>query len=221
INLMKEYKVSIQKVSFKLTRYKHLSLSPLYIAVDGKLCGLLFVREILKPQAKETIKRLRALGIKHFLLLTRDSQEAADIAANQLGITESHGGLNSQQKAEIIQKLQSEGHTVAMIGDGVDDALAMAQANVGIALGGKGRNSGALVAGIVISSQDPLLAAEAIRLSQNTRELVHQNLNLSLGLNVIGLGLGAAGLVTPIGAGILNNLGVFSVLANSALFTQP
>lgn len=214
-SLMEENNVSLKKATYKLPRYNHLSLTPLFIALDGKLCGLMLTKEKLKPQAKETIKRLRALGINQYILLTRDSHEAAEIAGNQLGFTESYGGLNSQQKADFIERLQHNGHIVAMIGDGVDDALAMAQSDVGIALGGKGRNSGALSAGIVIASEDPLLAAEVIKLSQNTREIVHQNLNLSLGLNVAGLGLGAAGIISPLGAGILNNIAVFTVLTNS------
>lgn len=214
-SFMIDAKIPLDKAHSKFNRFRHLGFSPVFIAVDKKLVGLLAVRESLKPEARKTIEALRALGIKKFILLTGDSQESALMAGEELGITESYGELNPYEKAAYIRSFREQGYSIAMVGDGLDDGIAMKEGSLGICLGSKGLDSSARVAEIVIASHDPLKLVELFQLAQQSEEISEQNLSLSLGLNFIGLGLGAAGFITPVSAGLLNNVGIFAVLLNS------
>lgn len=213
--VMIDEKVPLLKARGKVVRLKHLGLSPIYVAVEGKLCGLLSIREKIKMNARETIEQLRVLGIERFVLMSRDSQEVTEIVGNELGVFETYGELDPYAKEALIHFLKTQGKSVAVIGDGIDDILAMGEADVGICLGSKGMDSAARAAGIVIASNDPQKITETLQLAKKTQMVQEQNLNLALGLNVIGLGLGAAGILSPVSAGLLGNASVLAVLFNS------
>lgn len=187
----------------------------MYLAVEGKLCGLFGVRETIKPEARKAIEQLRALGIRKIVLLTRDDPESVEIIANQLGITEFYSGMSPDKKAEYVRSLNKQGYKVAMLGDGIDDALAMSEAQVGIAWGRKGADSAAKVAGIVITAQNPQVLVDTMLLAQKTREVAKQNMNFAIGLNVIGLGLGAGGLINNVSAAFLGQMGTIVTIFNT------
>lgn len=213
--LMLQEKVKIKKVESKVLRFRHLGLNPIYLAVEGKLCGLFGVRETIKPEVRKAIEQLRALGIRRIILLTREELEAAEIVANQLGITEFYSGMVPNKKAEFIKTLNMQGYKVAMLGDGIDDALAMSEAKIGIAWGKKGADSAAKVAGIVITAQNPQVLVDTILLAQKTKEVAKQNMNFAIGLNVIGLGLGAGGVINNVSAAFLGQMGTIVTVFNT------
>ncbi|MHB1653353.1 MAG: HAD-IC family P-type ATPase [Desulfitobacteriaceae bacterium] len=214
-SLMLQENVKIQRVESKAMRFRHLGLNPVYVSFDNKLCGLLGLRETINPGIRQAIEELRALGIHKIALVTRDDLETAEIMANQLGITEFYANLEPVQKAGVIHTLNEQGYKVAMVGDGIDDALAMAKAKVSVAWGKKGADSAARVAGIVISAQDPQLLVETISLAQKTREVIKQNMNLAIGLNLMGIGLGTSGLINHVTAAFLGHVGTIAVIFNS------
>lgn len=213
--LMTDRQVSLSKIRAKVTRFRHLGLSPVFVAVEGKLCGLLAIRESLKPGSLESIERLRVSGIDKMVLLTGDSQNAAEMTAGKLGIEESYGGFQPEQKAEVVHSLRNQGRTTMVVGDGINDIQAMADADTSIALGCTGVESAACAGGIVIPAHDPLKVVEAIRLGQETREVIKQNYSFATGVNVIGLGLAAAGLINPLSAGLFTNIATLAVIINS------
>ena len=214
-SLMLEEEVNIKKVENHILRFRHLGLNPIYLAVEGKLCGLFGVRETIKPEVRKAIEQLRALGIRKIILLTKDELEATEIVANQLGITEFHGGMGPNQKAEFIKTLNKQGCKVAMLGDGIDDALAMSEAKIGIAWGKKGADSAAKVAGIVITAQNPQVLVDTMLLARKTKEVAQQNINYAIGLNVIGLGLGTGGLINNVSAAFLGQMGTIVTVVNT------
>ena len=214
-SLMLEEEVNIKKVENKVLRFRHLGLNPIYLAVEGKLCGLFGVRETIKPEVRKAIEQLKALGVRKIIILTRDELEAAENVANQLGITEYYGGMGPNQKAQFIKNLNKAGHKVAMLGDGIDDALAMSEAEIGIAWGKKGADSAAKVAGIVITAQNPQVLVDTMLLAQKTKEVAKQNINFAIGLNVLGLGLGAGGLINNVSAAFLGQIGTIVIVFNT------
>ena len=214
-SLMIQETINIKKVESKILRFRHLGLNPIYLAVDGKLCGLIGARETIKPEIIKAIEQLRALGIRRIILLTRDESDEVELVANQLGITEFYSGMVSNKKAELIRNLTTEGCKVAMVGDGIDDALAMSEAEIGISWGKKGADSAAKVSGIVITAQDPQVLVDTMFLAHKTKEVATQNMNFAIGLNVIGLGLGAGGLINNVSAAFLGQMGTIVTVVNT------
>lgn len=214
-NFMLQEEVKIKKVESRVLRFKHLELNPIYLAVDGKLCGLFGVRETIEPEVRKVIEQLRALGMRRIILLTRDEIEEAEIVANQLGVTEYHGEMVPAKKAEFVKALTLQGYNVAVLGDGIDDALAMAEAKIGIAWGKRGVDSAAKVAEIVITDQNPQALADTMLLAQKTKEVAKQNINLAFGLNVLGLGLGAGGLINEVSAAFIGHVGTIAIIMNT------
>ncbi|HWQ72295.1 MAG TPA: heavy metal translocating P-type ATPase [Desulfitobacteriaceae bacterium] len=213
--LMESKRISLVKAAAKVLRYRHLGLTPVFVAVDRRLAGFFAVREHLKKGSQETILQLRTLGIDKFILLTGDTQESAETVGTLLGIKESYGWLDPEQKADKIRTLKEKGFHVVVVGDGVDDGLAMAEADVGFSLGRRGGDSSARVAGIILASRDPRAVVKALHFARKTREITKQNLNFTIGLNVIGLGLATAGLINPVTAAGLGSIGTLAVLVNS------
>jgi Cu+-exporting ATPase len=182
-------------------------------AVDGLAVAVLAVSDTVKPGAEEAITRLRALGLKP-ILLTGDNQRAAAAVALQVGISDVVAEVLPAGKAEEVERLQAEGAVVAMAGDGVNDAPALALADLGIAMG-TGTDVAIEASDLTIVSGDLRRAPDAISLSRATLRTIKQNLGWAFGYNVAAIPLAAAGLLDPMIAGLAMALSSVSVVANA------
>jgi Cu+-exporting ATPase len=180
--------------------------------------GLIAVMDRIKPLAAEAVRRLRARGIET-VLLTGDNTRTAQAVATALGIDRLRAEVLPEDKAIEVERLQKEGHRVAMVGDGVNDAPALAQADVGIAMGG-GADVAMQAAGITLMRGDPLLIPDAIAVSRATYRKIQQNLFWSFFYNVIGILLAGMGLLNPVIAGAAMAFSSVSVVSNALLLRR-
>lgn len=150
------------------------------IALDGQLSGALGISDTLRPEAAGMIRRLRENGLQHIIMLTGDTPDTAEAIGRKAGITEVRAGLLPDDKHDHIQQLQKDGHRVAMIGDGINDAPALARADIGIAMGAAGTDVAIETADIALMSDDLLKIPEALRLSRLTMRNIYQNVTLAL-----------------------------------------
>ncbi len=169
----------------------------LHVLRDGKLIGALALADEIRPESAQTIKALHARGI-HVAMITGDAEPVARTVAAQLGIDEVFAGVLPQDKGAKVQALQDAGHTVAMVGDGVNDAPALARADVGIAIGA-GTDVAIASAGVVLASDDPRAVLSVIKLSHATYRKMIQNLVWAAGYNIIAV---------PLAAGVLSHWGI-------------
>jgi P-type Cu+ transporter len=191
-----------------------------FIAVDGKAAGLVSVADPIKTSTPEALQILRAAGI-HIVMLTGDSRATAAAIARRLGITDVEAEVLADQKIAVIKRLQAEGHIVAMAGDGVNDAPALAQAQVGIAMG-TGTDVAMQSAGITLVKGDLRGIVRARRLSQATMRNIRQNLFFAFVYNALGVPVAAGILYAPFGlllnpiiASAAMSLSSVSVIANA------
>lgn len=194
--------------------------TPMYIAIDEKIAGVIAVADVIKKSSAQAIARLQSMGIE-VVMLTGDNQKTAAAIAGQVNIKRVLAEVLPQDKAEEVKKLQNEGRIVAMVGDGINDAPALAQANIGIAIG-SGTDIAMESADIVLMHNDLLAVPTAIKLSKNTLRNIKQNLFWAFGYNVAGIPI-AAGLLHALGGPLLNpmlaatamSLSSVSVLTNA------
>ena len=165
-----------------------------YVAVDGRAAGLLGIADPVKPEAADAIRNLQNEGLR-VVMLTGDSETTAAAVARKLGITDFEAGVLPDHKADVVKKLQQQGRTVAMAGDGINDAPALAQANVGIAMG-TGTDVAMESAGITLLKGDLLALVRARRLSKAVMRNIKQNLFFAFVYNSIGVPI-AAGILYP------------------------
>jgi Zn2+/Cd2+-exporting ATPase len=191
-------------------------LTPLMVASSGKILGIIGVADTVRKDMNSAIIRLKHSGVKRVVMLTGDSPEVAKRVAASIGIDEWQARLLPAQKVEVIKKLQTEGYKVAMIGDGINDSPALAQADVGIAMGISGTDIAMETSDIVLVKDDVLMAAEAINLSRKTLRTIRQNLAFALVFNLIGIGAASTGLLSPVAAALFHNFGSVAVVINSA-----
>jgi len=166
----------------------------LFVAVDGSLAGLLGVADPIKASAPEALRSLREEGIR-VVMATGDSKPTAQAVARKLGIEEHHAGLLPAQKLEVVTRLRNEGHVVAMAGDGINDAPALAAAHVGIAMG-TGTDVAMESADITLVKGDLRSIVRARRLSRATMRNIRQNLFWAFVYNMLGVPV-AAGVLYP------------------------
>jgi Cu+-exporting ATPase len=169
--------------------------TPIHVAVDGRLAGLLLVADAVKATTPEAIAALKAAGVRIVVLTGDDARTAAAVAA-ELGLTEVEANVLPQDKAAVVKRLQAAGEVVAMAGDGVNDAPALAQADVGIAMG-TGTDVAMESAGVTLVKGDLRGIARAVRLSRRTMRNIRQNLAFAFGYNALGVPL-AAGVLYPV-----------------------
>jgi Cu+-exporting ATPase len=179
----------------------------------GRVRGLLVVADQVRPGSAEAVARLRRLGL-HPVLLTGDNERAAATVAAELGIDEVIAGVLPEGKVAEVTRLREQGRTVAMVGDGVNDAAALATADLGVAIG-TGADAAIEAGDLTVVRGDPLLVADAIRLARRTRAVIAGNLWWAFGYNVAALPLAAAGLLNPMVAGATMALSSAFVVSNS------
>jgi Cu+-exporting ATPase len=171
----------------------------IYLAIDSRAAGVLAIADPIKPSAKAALQALRDEGLR-IVMLTGDNLTTARAVASQLGIDEIEAGVLPERKSEVVRRLRDEGRRVAMVGDGVNDAPALAAADVGIAMGG-GTDVAIESAGITLLSGDLMGIVRARRLSVATMRNIRQNLAFAFLYNAAGIPI-AAGMLYP-GFGIL------------------
>jgi len=182
------------------------------------LLGLLAFGDTVKPAAAAAVARLRAMGIGS-VMLTGDNAGSAAAVARALGITEVRANVLPEAKAQAVAALKEGGARVAMVGDGINDAPALAAADVGIAMG-TGTDVAMSVAGITLMRGDPRLVADAIDISRRTMAKIRQNLFWAFAYNVVGIPLAAFGLLNPVVAGAAMALSSVSVVSNALLLRR-
>ena len=220
LKLMKENSIDIGVLQNESDRLAYEGKTPMYISINGILEGIIAVADTVKPSSIKAIKALHDMGIK-VAMITGDNKKTADAIAKQVGIDIVLSEVLPEDKANEVKKLQGENRKVAMVGDGINDAPALAQADIGIAIG-SGTDVAMESADIVLMRSDLMDVIAAIKLSKATIRNIKQNLFWAFGYNVLGIPV-AMGVLHLFGGALLNpmiaaaamSLSSVSVLANA------
>jgi len=213
--LFEREKVATEAAEQAMQRLEAEGKTAMLIGIDGALAGIVAVADTLKPEAKEAIGALRAENME-VIMLTGDNQRTAQAIARELGIEQVIAEVLPSDKARVIQSLKSEGKVVAMVGDGVNDAPALATADIGIAIG-SGSDVAKETGGIILVKNDVRDVVTAVRLSRATMRKIKQNLFWAFFYNSVSIPVAALGFLNPIIAAAAMALSSLSVIANSAL----
>jgi manganese/zinc-transporting P-type ATPase C len=190
--------------------------TPLLLAVDGTLVGLISLRDEIRTEAPDVLKQLRTNGIRRIVMLTGDHPEIARVVAGELGIEEWRAEVLPEDKLEVVRKLQDEGYIVGMVGDGINDAPALAAANIGIAMGLAGTDVAVETADVALANDDLRRLLDVGDLGTRAVEVIRENYGMSIAVNALGLLIGAGGALSPVLAAILHNASSVAVVANSS-----
>lgn len=186
----------------------------LYVGFNGKLLGTIALADNLRKNAKESIERLKELGVKNIVMLTGDTADKAKLIADELGIDEVKSELLPTDKARIIKELMDEGRKVAFIGDGINDAPALISAHVGISMS-RGADIAKATADVSLLKDDIAAVVEAKELANDTMKLINNNFNATVGINSVILAGATFGLFSPIVTAVLHNGTTIGLLLNS------
>jgi len=186
----------------------------LFVEVDGMLAGVLAAADTLRPEVPAALRELRRWGIQKIELLTGDNERTASALAAQLGV-DFRANLLPENKIDVVKKYQGEGCVVVMVGDGVNDAPALAQADVGIAMSG-GTDVAVEAGHIALLRPDWSLVPEAFQIARRTMRVVKGNIGFTLLYNAFGLTMAALGFLPPIFAAALQSLPDVGILLNSS-----
>ena len=219
--LMARHGVSIEKMAPAAARHENDGESVSWLAQltpAARLLGMLAFGDTLKPESVQAVRALRTAGIRT-VMLTGDNQGSARLVAGALGIDEVHAQVLPEGKAEIVSALRARGLRVAMVGDGINDAPALAAADIGVAMGG-GTDVAMHTAGLTLMRGDPRLLMDAIAISRLTYRKIRQNLFWAFVFNAIGIPLAALGMLNPMLAGAAMAFSSVAVISNALLLKR-
>ncbi len=186
------------------------------IGHDGRIAGGIAIADAVRADVRQSIEDIRRLGIQRVLMLTGDNQKAARAIAEGAGLDDIVADLLPEDKLAYIKQLKGQGEVVAMVGDGINDAPALVEADVGIAMGVMGTDAAIEAADIALTGDDLTKASEAIALSRKTVSIIKQSIFISIGINGIALILASAGEIGPVVGAIVHNIGSVVVVGNSS-----
>jgi Cu+-exporting ATPase len=199
--LMDDQGISLFELENQSNSFASQGKTPMFISINNKLSGIIAVADVVKKNSREAVEKLKIMGID-VVMITGDNRKTAEFIALQVGINHILAEVLPQDKSKEVKKLQSEGKIVAMVGDGINDAPALVQADIGIAIG-SGTDVAIESAGIVLMRNDLMDVTTAIKLSKSTIRNVKQNLTWAFGYNIIGIPI-AAGLLYLFGGPLMN-----------------
>ncbi|WP_051533908.1 heavy metal translocating P-type ATPase [Desulfitibacter alkalitolerans] len=202
---------SLQGLDFKSEKN-----SLIYVAYEGKLMGIISIYDPVRFGMKRTINQLRRYGVDEIILLTGDKRHNASRISSKLLLDDFFAEALPEDKANLIRMYKQRGNTVMMVGDGINDAPALAYADVGITLGGKRTDIAMEASDVIIIPDDPLQLPNLIRLSQNSLRIINQNFITTVAINSLALMLGAMGTITPVLAAVIHNVATIGVVINSS-----
>ena len=196
---------------------------PNYVGVGSEIVAVLYAMDSPRENVRRAINSLRYDGVGDIELLTGDMESQARTVAEQVGADGYRAQLLPEQKAEAVLKLQVQGNGVVMVGDGINDAPALAYADVGISMGSKSTDIAMETSDVIINRDDPMMIPALRRLSRATMRIVHQNFALVIAINSVGLILGAASGISVMMSALLHNSSTILVVANSLrlMFMKP
>jgi cation-transporting P-type ATPase C len=216
-SLLRSERVRVSKKATEwLNKLRKQAETPLLLAVDGKLVGLISLRDEVRPEAAEVLNKLRANGIRRIVMLTGDHPDTAEAVANELGIDEWHAEVLPDDKLEVVRTLQSEGYVVGMVGDGVNDAPALATADIGIAMGLAGSDVAVETADVALANDNLHRLLDVSDLGSRAVQVIRENYGMAIAVNAAGLLMGAGGALSPVLAAILHNASSVAVVTNSS-----
>lgn len=211
--LMNEYNIDISKVLQRMEELESNGKTVMIASINRKLAGIIAVSDTIKPTSKKAIERLQKMGID-VMMITGDNKRAAEAIGREVGINNVIAEVLPEKKAEEIKKLQALGKKVAMVGDGINDAPALAVSDIGIAIG-TGADVAMEAADITLIRGDLNSIADAILMSHKTMANIKQNLFWAFGYNTLGIPIAAAGFLAPWVAGLAMAFSSVSVVLNS------
>ncbi|MGO1469158.1 MAG: heavy metal translocating P-type ATPase [Tissierella sp.] len=212
---MKENDIDTSKIEGGVQILISKGQSVVYVSLDDKLIGVIGIQDKMRGNMKKSINNLRFKKVDDIQLLTGDISEQAEVVANRIGVDSYRGELLPEDKAKTVLSLQSEGAKVVMVGDGINDAPALAYADVGISLGGKSTDVAMETSDITIQSDNPMMIPTVIGLSKQTMNIVRQNFGFAIGINTVGLMMGATGYLPVFWGAVLHNSSTILVVMNS------
>ncbi|MDA8422637.1 MAG: copper-translocating P-type ATPase [Nitrospiraceae bacterium] len=212
--LMTDRKIDFGQMLAQAEKLSFQGKTPMFVAVDNKAAGIIAVADTLREHSKEAVAGLKKLGLE-VVMLTGDNRRTADAIAKELGISRVLAEVLPQDKMDMVKKLQAEGRVVAMVGDGINDAPALTQADVGIAIG-TGTDVAIEASDVTLIKNDLRVVADAMRLSRRTMKTIRMNLFWAFFYNVIGIPV-AAGVLFPFFKILLNPMFASAAMAFSSV----
>lgn len=213
--VLEDERATLDELRSARVEEEFFGLSPLYLAIDGSVVGILGIQDPIKPKAAEAIARLKSLGFKHIIMLTGDSAKTASRIAQEAGIDEWHADLLPEDKYAYLEALKAQGHCIAMVGDGVNDSPALSLADVGIAMG-QGSDIAKEVADVVLSDTGLDALVDLRRLSCGLQQRMTNSYRKVVAINSALLALGVGGAITPQASSLLHNASTVGLsLANT------
>jgi Cd2+/Zn2+-exporting ATPase len=214
-SFLSENNVDITTVAAPGLHEEH-GFSTLYIAKNSKCIGWIGLQDKTRPEARQAVKELLDIGIKRMTMLTGDRDEVANRVAAELGCTDFKAQCLPQDKLSIVEQIRADGHTVAVVGDGINDAPALAAGDLGIAMGAAGSDVAINSASIALMSNDLKRLPFLVRLSRKTRSVINQNLCFGIIFIILGVAAAAAAWLPAVYAAVLHFVGSLIVVFNSA-----
>ena len=217
--LMEEKKIDTSSVESRLGELADEGKTPMLFADEKQVLGIISVADVVKPTSREAVRQFKELGIE-VVMLTGDDRRTAEAIRRQLDIDAEIAEVLPQDKESEISQLQVEGRCVAMIGDGVNDAPALARADVGIAMGGVGSDIAIEAADIALVNDEISELPHLLRLSRRMMRTIKLNLTFSMALNFAAIVLAMTGLLGPVVGALVHNAGSVLVIINSAFLLR-
>jgi Cd2+/Zn2+-exporting ATPase len=196
--------------------HEEQGFSTLYVAKDSRCIGWIGLQDKTRPEARQAVTELLDIGIKRITMLTGDRDEVASRVAAELGCTDFKAHCLPQDKLSIVEQIKADGHTVAVVGDGINDAPALAAGDLGIAMGAAGSDVAINSASIALMSDDLKRLPFLVRLSRKTRGVINQNLCFGIIFIILGVAAAAAAWLPAVYAAVLHFVGSLIVVFNSA-----
>jgi len=212
---LKESNVDLSGISDPAL-HEEQGFSTLYVAKGSKCIGWIGLQDKTRPEAQQAVKELIDLGVKRVTMLTGDRAEVASRVAAELACTDFKAHCLPQDKLAIVEQIKKDGHTVVVVGDGINDAPALAAGDLGIAMGAAGSDVAINSASIALMSNDLRRLGFLVRLSRKTGRVIYQNLGFGMIFIILGIAAGAGGVLPAIFAAILHFVGSLFVVFNSA-----